>query len=160
MPGQQTPATAALRGAGIAFSVHEYAHDPRSVRYGDEAAAALHVEPAVLFKTLVATADGRLVVAMVPVSATLDLRALAAAVGGKRAVLADPADATRSTGYVLGGISPLGQRRRLPSVLDESALAHPRVFVSAGRRGLQISLDPADLQRATAAVTAAIASHG
>lgn len=160
MPGQQTPATAALRRAGIAFDVHEYPHDARSVRYGEEAAAALEVDPGVLLKTLIATVDDRLVVAIVPVCATLDLKALAAVVGGKRAELAAPADATRSSGYVLGGISPLGQRRRLPTVLDASALTRPLVYVSAGRRGLQLSLDPADLQRATDAVAAPIAARG
>lgn len=160
VPGQQTPATAALRRAGIVFGVHEYAPDPRSLRYGEEAAAALQVDPSVLLKTLIATVDQRLVVALVPVSATLDLKALAASVGGKRADLAEPADATRSSGYVLGGISPLGQRRRLPTVLDGSVLNRPLVYVSGGRRGLQLSLDPADLQRATDAVTATIASRG
>jgi Cys-tRNA(Pro)/Cys-tRNA(Cys) deacylase len=115
------------------------------------------VDPRQVFKTLLADVDGRLTVAVVPVDGSLDLKALAAALGGKRASLAEPAAAERVTGYVVGGISPLGQRRRLPTVVDESALAWATVLVSAGRRGLDVELAPADLVRLTGAVTAAVA---
>ena len=152
-----TPATVALEKAGAAFTVHAYAHDPASgLSYGDEAAAALGTSPEQVFKTLVAEVDGALTVAIVPVAGSLDLKALAAAAGGKRAVMADPAAAERSTGYVLGGISPLGQRRALPTVVDASALEHPTVFVSGGRRGLELELAPADLVALTGATTAPI----
>jgi Cys-tRNA(Pro)/Cys-tRNA(Cys) deacylase len=161
-----TPATVALEKAGLPFTVHPYEHDPASeLSYGAEAAAALGASLGVpaddvrrrVFKTLVAEVDGALTVAVVPVTGSLDLKALAAAAGGKRATMAAPADAERSTGYVLGGISPLGQRKRLPTVLDASALAFPTVFVSAGKRGLEVELSPADLVRLTSAVTAQIA---
>ncbi len=153
-----TPATVALEKAGVPFAVHSYDHDPASaLSYGEEAAAALGVAPGRVFKTLVAEVDGALTVGVVPVSATLDLKALAAAAGGKRAAMADPAAAERSTGYVLGGISPLGQRRPLPTLLDASALAHATVFVSAGRRGLELELAPAELLRLTSATAAPIA---
>ncbi|UED83656.1 Cys-tRNA(Pro) deacylase [Streptomyces profundus] len=152
-----TPATVAASRAGVPFTVHRYAHDPAAPSYGAEAAEALGSDPARVLKTLVAEVDGALTVALVPVSASLSLKALAAAVGGKRAALADPAVAERGTGYVLGGISPLGQRRRLPTVLDASADAHPTVLVSAGRRGLEIELAPADLAALTAARVASIA---
>jgi Cys-tRNA(Pro)/Cys-tRNA(Cys) deacylase len=109
-----------------------------------------------VFKTLVARVDGALTVAVVPVSTTLDLKALAAAVGGRKAVMADPADAERTTGYVLGGISPLGQRKALPTVVDESALTFPTIMVSAGKRGLQVELPPAELVRLTRARTAPV----
>ncbi|MGW6456932.1 Cys-tRNA(Pro) deacylase [Streptomyces sp. NPDC055078] len=151
-----TPATVALTSAGTEFTVHTYEHDPASVSYGEEAAEALGVSPDRVFKTLVAEVDGELTVAVVPVAGRLDLKALAAAVGGKRAAMADPAAAERTTGYVRGGISPLGQRKRLPTVLDSSALAHPTICVSAGRRGLEIELAPADLVDLTAAVLAPI----
>ena len=138
-----------------------YEHDPlardRGLSYGQEAALALGVNPRQVLKTLLADVDGRPTVAVVPVDGSLDLKALAAAVGGKRASLADPAAAERVTGYVVGGISPLGQRRRLPTVVDESALAWATVLVSAGRRGLDVELAPADLVRLTGAVTAAVA---
>ena len=137
-----------------------YEHDPAATSYGLEAAATLGVEPGRVFKTLLAEVDGRPVVAVVPVSGSLDLKALAAAVGGKRAVLADPAVAERLTGYVVGGISPLGQRKRLPTVVDASALEHGTVLVSAGRRGLDVELAPADLVRLTAAATARIGREG
>ena len=155
-PGHGTPATVALQRSGIAFTVHPYDHDARGGGYGDEAVAALGVDPDRIFKTLIATVDERLVVAVVPVAARLDLKALAAAAGGKRADLADPAAAQRSTGYVLGGISPLGQRRTLPTVVDASATAHQSVYVSAGRRGLQVELAPEDLARLTDATLAVI----
>jgi len=142
-----TPAIAAAERAGVAFTVHEYAHDPRAESYGLEAAEKLGVDPARVFKTLVVEVDGRLGVAVVPVAAQLDLKAL----GGKRAGLADRVAAERATGYVLGGISPLGQRKRLPTTLDSSALEHDTIYVSAGRRGLEIELPPEDLVRLTGA---------
>ena len=135
-----TPAVVAAERAGIPFTLHEYEHDPRSESYGLEAAEKTGVDPARVFKTLVVTQDGALSVAIVPVAAQLDLRGL-----GKRAALADSGAAERATGYVLGGISPLGQRKRLPTLLDESALQHETIYVSAGRRGLEIELAPADL---------------
>ncbi|MEU4211491.1 Cys-tRNA(Pro) deacylase [Streptomyces sp. NPDC026206] len=152
-----TPAIVALEKAGTAFSVHAYEHDPAAASYGEEAAEALGVEPGRVFKTLVADVDGTLTVAVVPVSGSLDLKALAAAVGGKRAAMADPAAAERTTGYVRGGISPLGQRKRLPTALDVSASSHRTVCVSAGRRGLEVELSPGDLALLTGAVIAPIA---
>jgi len=138
--------------------VRPYEHDPRAgLSYGPEAAAALGVDPAQVFKTLITDVDGALTVAVVPVDAQLDLKALAAAVGGKRAVMADPAAAQRATGYVVGGISPLGQKRRLATVVDASALLFPTVLVSAGRRGVDVELAPADLVRLTGARTADVA---
>jgi Cys-tRNA(Pro)/Cys-tRNA(Cys) deacylase len=151
-----TPATVALTTAGTAYTVHAYEHDPASASYGEEAATALGVSPDRVFKTLVADVDGELTVAVVPVAGSLDLKALAAAVGGKRATMADPAAAERTTGYVRGGISPLGQRKRLRTVLDSSAQAHPTICVSAGRRGLEVELAPADLAALTTAVIAPI----
>jgi Cys-tRNA(Pro)/Cys-tRNA(Cys) deacylase len=153
-----TPATAVLARQKIAHTLHPYPHDPRADSYGEEAATALGVAPGRLFKTLIASIDGRLVCAVVPVSGRLDLKALAAAAGGKRAVMADSAAAQRATGYVLGGISPLGQKSRLPVVVDASVLELPSVFVSAGRRGLQVELAPGDLVRLTAATTGSIAT--
>ncbi|WP_148614707.1 Cys-tRNA(Pro) deacylase [Nocardioides rubriscoriae] len=152
-----TPATLALVRAGVAFEVREYPHDPRVTSYGAEAAQALGVDPARVFKTLLTDVDGRLVVGVVPVTGQLDLKALARAVGGRKAQLADPAAAERATGYVVGGISPLGQKRAHPTVVDESALEHPTVLVSGGRRGLDLELAPQDLVALTAAATAAIA---
>lgn len=153
-----TPATVAARRTGIAHALHEYAHDPSSREYGSEAVERLGLDPERVFKTLlVATSDGRHVVGVVPVASTLDLKAIAAAVGAKQASMASPDDAQRLTGYVLGGISPLGQKRALPTVVDESASAHETVFVSAGRRGLEIELAPADLVRLTNATLAPIA---
>ncbi len=151
-----TPATVALEKAGVTFTVHAYDHDPRSASYGLEAADALGLDPDAVFKTLLAEVDGELVVAVVPVSGQLDLKALASAVGGKRAAMADPAVAERTTGYVVGGISPIGQRRRLRTVVDESASARPAVYVSGGRRGVDLGLDPADLVRALDAQVARI----
>ncbi|GGY92311.1 Cys-tRNA(Pro) deacylase [Streptomyces nitrosporeus] len=151
-----TPATVALTAAGTAFTVHSYDHDPASASYGEEAAEALGVSPDRVFKTLVADVDGELVVAVVPVAGSLDLKALASAVGGKRAAMADPAAAERTTGYVRGGISPLGQRKSLRTVLDSSADGHATVCVSAGRRGLEVELAPADLAALTRAVLAPI----
>ena len=151
-----TPATVAASRAGVAFTLHEYRHDPAVRAFGEEAARALGHDPARVFKTLVAEVDGAPTVALVPVSASLSLKALASAVGGRRAAMADPAVAERTTGYVRGGISPLGQRRRLPTVVDSSAAEHPTVLVSAGRRGLEIELAPADLLALTGATTAPI----
>jgi Cys-tRNA(Pro)/Cys-tRNA(Cys) deacylase len=156
--GQATPATTLLVRQKVAHKVHAYPHDPSTASYGAEAAAVLGIDPARCFKTLVVDADTGLTVAVVPVAGSLDLKALAQAVGGKRAAMADPALAERVTGYVRGGISPLGQRKRLATVLDESALAHETVYVSAGRRGLEVELAPADLVRLTAAVVAAVAA--
>jgi Cys-tRNA(Pro)/Cys-tRNA(Cys) deacylase len=152
-----TPATVALKRAGLEARTHAYEHDPKAESYGLEAAEALELDPDRVYKTLVAAVDGKLHVAIVPVARQLDLKALAAAARGKRAEMAKVADAERATGYVAGGISPLGQKKALPTVIDESALAHPTVFVSGGRRGLEIELAPADLIRLTGATTAAIA---
>jgi Cys-tRNA(Pro)/Cys-tRNA(Cys) deacylase len=152
-----TPATKAAQQAGVVYAVHEYPHEAGSSEYGAEAVERLGLDATRVFKTLVArTADGRHVVAVVPVAATLDLKALAAAVGSKQAEMADPADAQRLTGYLVGGISPLGQKRALPTVLDVSAEAFETVFVSAGRRGLEIELAPADLAKLTGAIIAPI----
>jgi Cys-tRNA(Pro)/Cys-tRNA(Cys) deacylase len=143
-----TPATVALSAAGVEFTVHAYEHDPAHPSYGEEAAEAMGVSPERVFKTLVADVDGAAV--------SLDLMALASAVGGKRAAMADPALAERTTGYVRGGISPLGQRKRLRTVLDASAEGHETICVSAGRRGLEVELAPQDLLKLTEAVTAPI----
>jgi Cys-tRNA(Pro)/Cys-tRNA(Cys) deacylase len=152
-----TPAIAAAQRAGVAHEVHRDDSAPaKGEGYGEEAATALGLDPRQVHKTLVATADEQLVVAVVPVSARLDLRALATAVGARRATLAAPAEAERATGYVVGGISPLGQRRPLPTVVDEAALALATIHVSAGRRGLELELAPQDLVRLTGAVTARI----
>ncbi|CAL9429564.1 Cys-tRNA(Pro)_Cys-tRNA(Cys) deacylase YbaK [Streptomyces sp. enrichment culture] len=151
-----TPATVALTAAGVPFTVRSYDHDPSHPSYGEEAAEAMGVPPDRVFKTLVADVDGALTVAVVPVAGQLDLKALAAAVGGKRAVMADPVLAERTTGYVRGGISPLGQRKRLPTVLDESAALHDTICVSAGRRGLEVELSPDDLTALTSATLAPI----
>ncbi|MEW2549401.1 Cys-tRNA(Pro) deacylase [Streptomyces sp. NPDC047002] len=155
--GGGTPATTALASAGAAYTLHAYEHDPAAPSYGEEAAEALGVPPERVFKTLVAEVDGALTVAVVPVTGQLDLKALASAVGGKRGAMADPAAAERATGYVRGGISPLGQRRALPTVLDASARAHPTVYVSAGRRGLEAELAPGVLAELTSAVVAPVA---
>jgi Cys-tRNA(Pro)/Cys-tRNA(Cys) deacylase len=138
--------------------LHPYAHDPRAEGFGEEAATLLDVEPQRLLKTLIAAVDGTLACGVVPVAGRLDLKAFAAALGGKRAEMADPGAAQRATGYVIGGISPLGQKSRLPIVIDESALGYETVFVSAGKRGLQVELAPGDLIRLCSAKTAAIAA--
>ena len=151
-----TPATVALTSAGIIFAPHAYPHDRSEREFGAEAASKLGVDPDRVFKTLITDVDGSLTVAIVPVAGTLDLGALAAAVGGKRAVLADPVVAARKTGYVLGGISPVGQKTTLPTVLDETAELYDTVFVSGGRRGFDIELAPSDLITVTAATVAAI----
>jgi Cys-tRNA(Pro)/Cys-tRNA(Cys) deacylase len=152
-----TPATVALTAAGVEFTVHAYGHDPSHPSYGEEAAEAMGVSPERVFKTLVAEVDGELTVAVVPVAGSLDLKALAAAVGGKRATMADPAAAERTTGYVRGGISPLGQRKKLRTILDSSASVHPTICVSAGRRGLEVELSPRDLAKLTEATSAPVA---
>jgi Cys-tRNA(Pro)/Cys-tRNA(Cys) deacylase len=156
--GRGTTATIALERARVPFTVHEYEHDPRQSSFGLEAASALGADPSRVFKTLVAEVDGRLTVGVVPVGRQLDLKALAAAAGGKRAKMAEVADAERATGYVAGGISPLGQRKRLPVIIDSSALEAATIYCSAGRRGLEIELAPADLIRAAGATVAAIAT--
>lgn len=153
-----TPATAALAAAGVPFVSHPYTHDPATPSYGLEAAEVLGVEPARVFKTLMVDVEGTLAVGIVPVSGTLDLKAIAAALGAKKAVLADPKLAERRSGYVLGGISPLGQRRPSPTVLDRSALGFETILVSGGRRGLDVELAPQDLIRLTGARTAPIGS--
>jgi Cys-tRNA(Pro)/Cys-tRNA(Cys) deacylase len=155
---QGTPATAALAAAGVPFVLHLYTHDPSAASYGAEAAEALGIDPSRVFKTLMVEVEGRLAVGIVPVSGTLDLKAFAAALGAKKAAMADPAAAQRRTGYVLGGISPLGQRLPSPTVLDSSAMGLQTLLVSGGRRGLDIELAPADLIRLTQAVTAPIGS--
>ena len=158
--GGGTPATTALSRAGVSFTMHRYRHDPAAPSYGLEAAEAIGVQADQVFKTLLADVDGRLVVAVVPVVGSLDLKALATATGGKRAAMAASAAAERATGYVVGGISPLGQRRRLPTVVDASAIEFGIVYVSAGRRGLDVGLAPADLIRLTGATTARIGRQG
>ena len=142
----------------MAHRLHEYDHDPSAPAFGLEAAEKLGIDPARVFKTLVVDVDGRLAVAVVPVAERLDLKAMAAAVGGKRAAMADGAAAERVTGYVVGGISPLGQRKRLPTVLDASMDQHDQILVSAGRRGLDIEIAPDDLARLTGATFARITS--
>lgn len=157
-PGTATPAMRLLREKGIPFAVHEYPHDPDETAFGMEAAAALELDADRVFKTLIAQADGELVVACLPVSGQLSLKGLAAAVGAKRAGMAEPAAAEKATGYVVGGISPLGQRKHLATVVDVSALDHGTIFVSGGRRGLDIELKPENLIAATKARTAPIRS--
>ena len=154
--GGGTPATLALTAAGIAFELHHYEHDPRAASYGLEAAQALGVDPARVFKTLLADLDGALVTGIVPVAGQLDLKALARALGGSKAAMADVSAAERATGYVAGGISPVGQKRRHRTVLDESAREHSTIFVSGGRRGLDLEMTPADLVAITEAITAQI----
>ena len=156
--GAGTQALVALDRAGVAYSVHPYEHDPNTtLGYGLEAAAAIGVDAGQVFKTLMTQVDGKLVVAVVPVDRKLDLKELAHAVGGKKAAMADQAAAERATGYVVGGISPLGQKTSHTTVLDESALAYDTVYVSGGRRGLDVGLAPADLLTMTKGAAAPIA---
>ncbi|MEO7005594.1 MAG: Cys-tRNA(Pro) deacylase [Terrimesophilobacter sp.] len=155
--GAGTPATVTLTAAGIRFTAHSYRHDPSNRHFGSEAVSALGLQPERVFKTLLVEVDGRLVVAVVPVTGTLDLGALARAVGGKHAAMADPATAQRKTGYVLGGISPIGQKTTLETVIDETAQLYDSVFVSGGRRGFDLELTPADLAAVTAARFAPLA---
>ncbi|HLU32841.1 MAG TPA: Cys-tRNA(Pro) deacylase [Natronosporangium sp.] len=157
MASTGTPATALLRQQGVAHTLHPYQVSPDTPDYGRVVAETLGVPPDRVFKTLVAEVDGALTVAVVPVTGELDLKALATATGGKKAAVADRAAAERATGYVRGGISPFGQRRRLPTVVDTSVTASDTVYVSAGRRGLQVALAPADLIRLTGATLAPIA---
>jgi Cys-tRNA(Pro)/Cys-tRNA(Cys) deacylase len=147
-----TPATVLLVREAVPHTVHTYELDGEAGSYGEAVAAALGVEPERMLKTLLATVDGRLSCAVVPVAGTLDLKAFAHALGGKRAVMAEPAVAERSSGYVVGGISPLGQRTRLPTAVDETAELFDTVVVSGGRRGLSLELTPSDLVRLTDAV--------
>ena len=158
MAGQGTPATALLAKRKVPHTLHSYDHDPRHESYGLEAAEALGIEADRVFKTLVAEVDGKLAVGVVPVTGQLDLKALAAALKGKKARMAEVAAAERATGYVAGGISPLGQKKRLPVVIDASAREFATVFCSAGRRGLEVELAPAALAELTGAVLAPIAS--
>lgn len=154
-----TPAIQTVRKAGIAHEVHEYTRDPDVASYGEEAADALGIPRDQVFKTLLVVLDGdpkRLAVGVVPVAGKLNLKALATACGAKKAAMAEPKDAERATGYVVGGISPLGQKRRLPLLVDESARAFETIYVSAGRRGLEIELAPNDLLRLTRGRTARI----
>jgi Cys-tRNA(Pro)/Cys-tRNA(Cys) deacylase len=163
MAAHGTRAIDAARRAGISFTIHEYDHDPRASQrdggpgYALEAAAALGVDPAGVYKTLVASVDDRLVVAVVPATSELDLKRLADAAGGRRSAMAGPAAAERATGYVPGGISPLGLRRAMAVIVDESSMERPTIHISAGRRGLEIELAPSDLVRLTAATVAPIA---
>ena len=154
---QGTPATVALTKAGLSFTTHAYEHDPAAKSYGLEAAEALGLAPEQVFKTLLVEVDGKLAVGVVPVDRQLDLKAVAAALNGKKAVMADPAAAERITGYVVGGISPIGQKRPLPTVIDTTAADHQTVYVSGGRRGLDLGLSPTDLITITTARTAPIA---
>ena len=158
MAGAPTPAIAALTRAKIAHTLHPYHHDPATTAFGDEVVQALGWPPERVFKTLVAAVDGKLTVGIVPVSSQLDLKALAAAAGGKKAVMAPVADAERSSGYVAGGISPLGQRKALPTVIDRTATDFHTIMISAGKRGLQVELSPDDLATLTRAILAPIAS--
>lgn len=151
-----TPAVDAVRRAKVEHRVLQYEHDPEVEAYGTEAATALGLNPSRVFKTLVVVVDDRPVVALVPVERRLDLKALARAAGGKRAEMARPADAERWTGYVVGGISPLGQRKRSATFVDASALEDPLVYVSGGRRGLELELRVEDLLALAGARTAPI----
>ena len=166
MSAQGTRAIDAARRAGVSHTVHEYAHDARaSLREGGrgyalEAVEALGIDAARVFKTIVVSVDGRLGIAIVPADAEVDLKAVADALGGRRAAIAAPAEAEKATGYVLGGISPLGTRRPLPTVLDASAEGFATIHVSAGRRGLEIELAPADLVALTKGSMAPVARRG
>ncbi len=157
-----SPATRALARAKVKHTLHAYEHDPANHHYGEEGAAQLGFSPEVMFKTLVVKLEGSgvrnpLAIGVVPVSGMLDLKAIASAMGAKKATMADPADAQRATGYIVGGISPLGTKKRLPTCIDSSALSHDTMLVSGGRRGLSVELAPADLIRITGATTASIA---
>lgn len=154
--GAGTPATVALDRAGVPYTVHTYEHDPAAASYGQEAAQALGLPPGQVFKTLLADTDAGTVVGIVPVTGNLDLKAIAATVGAKKAVMADPGAAERLTGYVVGGISPIGQKRLLRTVVDASAFDHAVVYVSGGRRGVDVGLAPGDLVAVLDATTARI----
>jgi len=155
-----TPAITAARRARITFAVHEYEHDANARSFGLEAAEKLGLDPARVFKTLIVALDGGgLAVGIVPSSAQLDMKQVARALGAKKAAMAPREAAERATGYVMGGISPLGQKKRLPTALDETALDYPTIYVSGGRRGLDLELAPADLVALTGAVSAALATR-
>ncbi|MDN5795403.1 MAG: Cys-tRNA(Pro) deacylase [Intrasporangium sp.] len=154
--GPVTQATLALDRAGVAYLRHAYEHDPSAGSFGLEAARLLGLAPERVFKTLLVDTGAGLAVGIVPVDGRLDLKAVAGALGVKSVTMAQPAVAERSTGYVVGGISPVGQKRRLPTALDESAERFPTIFVSGGRRGFDVELAPGDLVRVTGAVTASI----
>ena len=156
MAGKGTPATLLLAREGVPHALHPYEPDAHASSYGEAGAVALGVDAGRMFKTLLADLDGRLVCAVVPVSGSLDLKALATALGGKKAAMADPHAAEKSTGYVVGGISPLGQKARLRTVVDASASSYETVHVSGGRRGLSLELAPAELVRLTDAVVAEV----
>ena len=156
-PADSTPAFVVLHRAGVRFTSHSYEHDPRAESFGMEAAAALGADPGRVFKTLMAVVDGELCVGVVPVMGSLDLKSLADALGGKRAQMADAAQAQRATGYVIGGISPVGQKKAHRTVVDRSSAQWPTIFVSGGRRGLEAEIAPDDLVRVTRAVVARIA---
>jgi Cys-tRNA(Pro)/Cys-tRNA(Cys) deacylase len=155
--GGVTPAVRALEAAGVPFTLHPYEHDPGAESFGEEAASVLGLDPDRVFKTLVVNADGRAAVAIVPVLRRLAPKAVAAALGVKRIEMCAPAEAQRITGYVVGGISPFGQRRRLPTVIDTTCQSYDVVYVSGGRRGLDVGVAPEDLIRVLAAVAAPIA---
>jgi Cys-tRNA(Pro)/Cys-tRNA(Cys) deacylase len=150
-----TPAINALQKAKVVFTTHEYSHDPAAESYGLEAADKMGVDPACVFKTLVVTLDTKdYAVGVIPVSEMLSMKQIAKAAGAKKAAMADKIDVARITGYVLGGVSPIGQKKRLKTFIDESAQPLKTIFVSAGRRGLEIQLDPEDLQSQTGAIFA------
>ena len=152
-----TPAVNAVRKARVVYQIHEYAHDASSASYGLEAAEKLGVAEERVFKTLVVSLDSKaLAVAVIPVSSMLSMKLVAKAAGAKKATMAEPAAVERSTGYVLGGVSPLGQKKRLKTIIDSAASDHPTVYVSAGRRGLEIELGPGDLAELTGASFAGI----
>jgi len=153
-----TPATKLLTSAGVNFTEHEYSHDPNSTSFGLEAAEKLGIDPHRVFKTLIANVDETFAVAIVPVSQQVSLKSLSRTLGAKRATMADPAHAARLTGYVVGGISPLGQKRLLTTVIDASAKDFETILVSGGRRGFDIELSPNDLAELVSAVFAEIAS--
>ena len=157
-----TPAINAAKKAKVQYTVHEYTHDPKAESYGEEAANALGIEPEQVFKTLLVSLNGdqkKLAVAVVPVAGQLDLKAMANALKAKKVAMANPQDAERATGYVVGGISPLGQKKRLPMVVDQSAAEQTSIFMSAGRRGLEIEMAPQDLLKLTNAIFAPVGRY-
>ncbi len=159
-PVAGTPATVALTRAGITFTTHSYEHDPSDTSFGTEAATKLGLDQRRVFKTLMVDSDAGLAIGVVPVDGLLDVKAMAAAIGAKKAGMGDPALAEKKSGYVVGGISPVGQKTPLRTVLDDSALDHSTIFVSGGKRGLDIELAPADLLRITGGFAAAIRRPG
>jgi Cys-tRNA(Pro)/Cys-tRNA(Cys) deacylase len=153
---KSTRATAALEASGVAFTVHSYAYDPDAERFGLQAAEALGEHPRRVLKTLMAEVDGKPVCVIVPSDREVSMKRLAAAFGGKSAQMMRPAEAERLTGYKVGGISPFGQRRKVPTAIEAAALAEDLVYINGGQRGLQVRLDPQDIQRAIGAVAAPI----